>query len=121
MSLIGFMSGGFYRSSHAGIRPIIENMVEVPTIVWVVAAVATGFALLGFLNSLANELEHEVGVHDLRRNVIALRCTYLRRMIDLYEIPEIDDTIEVEIVDDDALAAQANASAEAEPEVAAAA
>ncbi len=94
-------------------------MVEVSTLVWVMAAVVTGFGLLGFLNSLANELEHETAVHDLRRNVIALRCKYLQRMITLYDIPEIDDSIEVEIVVDDDLDRQGDEAGE--PEVAAAA
>ncbi len=96
-------------------------MVEVSTLVWVMAAVVTGFGLLGFLNSLANELEHETAVHDLRRNVIALRCKYLQRMIALYDIPEIDDSIEVEVVADDEAEAETDEQAQPEPEVAAAA
>lgn len=94
-------------------------MVEVATIVWVAAGFLAGLALLGVLRSLANELEQEVAVHDLRRNVIALRCKYLKRMIELYDIPEIDDSIEVEIVEDDELEPEMDEASE--PEVAAAA
>lgn len=70
-------------------------MVEVPTFVWIIAAAITAFAILGFANALASEAQHQTDLHQLKKQVIDLRCLYLRKMIESFGLEEPDGPIGV--------------------------
>jgi len=64
-------------------------MVTVPTFVWIFAAVSAAVAILGMLSALGVEAEHQTGLHQLRKQVIDLRCVYLRKMIESFGLDEV--------------------------------
>jgi hypothetical protein len=69
-------------------------MVTLPLFAWILIALTASAALLGFLTSLANEVDHETSVHQLRSQVINLRSKYLRRMIEVYNLEDPVEFIE---------------------------